>query len=239
LLASEQTANASDDRVLHAAVAPYLSRHRGQSHLHTGSDLKIFVTWYTGQCMDPMHLGRIDIERYACRLEEVRCYQPSRVSRRLSVVVGFHRVCVVHQILPYSPAESPTLGLGHLQFEAPITTARLAPDIKDFAPIAMLGHLGLRIFESCGANIDNLGEEHGHRVPKVRGKGDKTVLIPLPPAATRGRPGDRRPRPRSDPAQRPPVCGWTGTRRPQAETTGRQGRDTDRPDAPADAPTHS
>ena len=49
----------------------------------------------------------------------------------------------------------------------------------------MLGLLGLRIFEACGANIDNLGEEHGHRVLKIHGKGDKTVLIPLPPAVAR------------------------------------------------------
>jgi len=49
----------------------------------------------------------------------------------------------------------------------------------------MLGLLGLRIFEACGADIGNLGEEHGHRVLKVRGKGDKTVLIPLPRAVAR------------------------------------------------------
>jgi integrase len=51
--------------------------------------------------------------------------------------------------------------------------------------IAMLGLLGLRIFEACGASIGDIGEEHGHRVLKVRGKGDKTVLIPLPPAVAR------------------------------------------------------
>jgi integrase/recombinase XerD len=128
-------------------------------------------------------------------LQEIRSYQPSTVSRRLSVVVGFYRVCVIDQILPYSPAdyvlrppvppESPTLGLGHLQFEALITAARLSPNINDFALIAMLGLLGLRIFEACGANIDNLDEEHGHRVLKIRGKGDKTVLIPLRPAVAR------------------------------------------------------
>ncbi|MET8149798.1 GNAT family N-acetyltransferase [Actinoplanes sp. NPDC049668] len=48
--------------------------------------------------------------------------------------------------------------------------------------------LGLRIFEACGADIDNLGEEHGHRVLKIRGKGDKAVLIPLPPAVARAMP---------------------------------------------------
>jgi hypothetical protein len=38
--------------------------------------------------------GRVEIERYVRWLQEVRGYQPSTVSRRLSVVVGFYRVCV-------------------------------------------------------------------------------------------------------------------------------------------------
>ena len=195
LSAPEQTVITSDDRVLHAAMAAYLGRYRGQSRPHTGSDLKIFLTWCADQGLDPLGIGRANIERYVRWLQEICYYQPSTVSRRLSVVVGFYRVCVIDQILPYSPAdyvrrppvpaESPTLGLGHLQFEALITTARLSPNINDFALIAMLGLLGLRIVEAWGANIDNLGEEHGHRVLKIRGKGDKTVLIPLPPAVAR------------------------------------------------------
>jgi integrase/recombinase XerD len=49
----------------------------------------------------------------------------------------------------------------------------------------MLGLLGLRIFETTGADIDDLGEVHGHRVLRVRGKGDKIALVPLPPAVGR------------------------------------------------------
>jgi len=45
-----------------------------------------------------------------------------------------------------------------------ISTARLSQNINDFALIAMLGLLGLRIFEVCGASIGDLGDEHGHRV---------------------------------------------------------------------------
>jgi site-specific recombinase XerD len=180
--------------VLRAAVAAYLGRYRGESRVHTGSDLKVFLTWCAGQDLDPLSLGRAEIERYVRWLQEVRRHQPSTVSRRLWVVVGFYRVCIIDQILVHSPAgyvrrppmptDSPTLGLGHLQFEALLTTARLSAN-NDFALIAMLGLLGLRIFEACGANIADLGEEHGHRVLKVRGKGDKTVLIPLPPAVAR------------------------------------------------------
>lgn len=41
---------------------------------------------------------------------------------------------------------------------------------------------GLRVFEATGAGIAALGEEHGHRVLRVCGKGTKVVLVPLPPA---------------------------------------------------------
>lgn len=51
-----------------------------------------------------------------------------------------------------------------------LATARTSPNIHDFALVAMLGLLGLRILEACGANVEDLGEEHGHRVLKARGK---------------------------------------------------------------------
>jgi integrase/recombinase XerD len=43
----------------------------------------------------------------------------------------------------------------------------------------------LRIFEATGSNNEDLGQEHGHLVLRVRGKGDKVVLVPLPPAVRR------------------------------------------------------
>jgi site-specific recombinase XerD len=181
--------------VLAVASTAYLGRYRGQTRIHTESDLRVFLRWCTAMELDPLTAVRADIERYVRWLQDVRCYQPSTVSRRLSVVVGFYRVCVIDQILPHSPAayvrrptvpaESPTLGLGHLQFEALITTARLSANINDFALIALLGLLRLRIFEACGSNIADLGEEHGHRVLRVRGNGGKVVLVPLPPAIAR------------------------------------------------------
>ena len=82
-------------------------------------------------------------------------------------------------------SQSPTLGFTHLQFEALLTTARQSANPGDFALVAMLGLLGLRIFEATGADIGDLGEEHGHRVLRVCGKGSKVVLVPLPPAVGR------------------------------------------------------
>ncbi|MEQ7011333.1 tyrosine-type recombinase/integrase [Actinopolymorpha sp. B17G11] len=128
-------------------------------------------------------------------MQEVRGYRPSTVSRRASVIAGFYRSCVIDGALEHSPAEyvrrptvpaeSPTLGLTHLQFEALLSAARNSVNPCDFALVTLLGLLGLRIFEATGSNIADLGEEHGHRVLRVRGKGGKVVLVPLPPAVSR------------------------------------------------------
>jgi hypothetical protein len=69
-----------------------------------------------------------------------------------------------------------------LQFEAMIVAARTSANPFDFALVAMVGLLGLRVFEACKASIGDLGEEHGHRFLRVVGKGSKIVLVPLPPA---------------------------------------------------------
>jgi integrase/recombinase XerD len=108
---------------------------------------------------------------------------------------GFYRTCVFDAVLEHSPAEhvrrpsvpaeSPTLGFTHLQFEALLTAGRQSPNPCDFALVVMLGLLGLRIFEATGTDIADLGEEHGHRVLRVCGKGTKVVLVPLPPAVGR------------------------------------------------------
>lgn len=155
-------------------------------------------------------------------LQDMRCYKPSTVSRRLSVVVGFYRVCVTDGILSHSPAdyvrrptvpaESPMLGLGRLQFEALITTARLSANSNDFALVALLGVLGLRISEACGANIADLGEEHGHRVPRVRGKGGKVVLIPLSPAVAQANGAPLRVARKARSCATFSAGGWTATR---------------------------
>jgi site-specific recombinase XerD len=172
-----------------------LARFKGSSREHTESDLRCYLSWCTEQGLDPLTAQRPHLELYIRSMQEIRRFKPSTVSRRFSVTAGFYRTCVLDGVLQHSPAEhvrrpavpaeSPTLGFTHLQFEALLTAARESPHPCDFALVAMLGLLGLRIFEATAADIADLGEEHGHRVLRVCGKGTKIVLVPLPPAVGR------------------------------------------------------
>jgi site-specific recombinase XerD len=187
--------SSDDNLVLRLAMSAHLGRYTGTSRIHTESDLRLFFAWCAERALAPLAMQRAEIERYVRWMQEVRRFKPSTVSRRMAVVTGFYRTCVIDAVLEHSPAEyvrrplvpaeSPTLGLSHLQFESLLTAARESPIMFDFALVTMLGLLGLRIFEACGADVADIGEEHGHRVLRVVGKGSKIVLVPLPPAVGR------------------------------------------------------
>ncbi|RKS80565.1 site-specific recombinase XerD [Motilibacter peucedani] len=180
---------------LRLAVAAYLARYKGHSRIHAESDLRAYLDWCHARNLDPLSAQRPHIELYVRWMQEAQHYRPSTVSRRLSTLTGFYRTCVIDGTLPHSPAdyvrrphvppESPTLGLSHLQLEALLGASRDSGNLNDFALVCLLGLLGLRIFEACGLSLSDIGEEHGHRVLRVVGKGDKTVLVPMPPAVSR------------------------------------------------------
>ena len=180
---------------LRLAVAAYLARFKGSSREHTESDLRCYLAWCAQRGLDPLAAQRPHLELYVRWMQEIRWLKPSTVSRRFSVVAGFTGPALSTESwntrLPSTSAvprclpRSPTLGFTHLQFEALLTAARESANPSDFALVAMLGLLGLRIFEATSADITDLGEEHGHQVLRVCGKGSKVVQVPLPPAVSR------------------------------------------------------
>jgi integrase/recombinase XerD len=119
---------------LRLAVAAYLARFTGSSRAHTESDLRCYLSWCSERGLDPLAARRPHLELYIRWMQEVRRFKPSTVSRRFSITAGFYRTCVIDDVLGHSPAEyvrrpsvpaeSPTLGFTHLQFEALLTTAR-------------------------------------------------------------------------------------------------------------------
>ena len=50
-----------------------------------------------------------------------------------------------------------------------LAAGRTSQNVNDFALVAPLGLLGLRIFEATGPSVEDLGEAHGHRVLRVHG----------------------------------------------------------------------
>jgi hypothetical protein len=93
------------------------------------------------QQLRPLEVQRAQVERYVWWMQEVRRFKPSTVSRRIAVVAGFYRTCVIDAVLEHSPAdyvrrppvpaESPTLGLSPLQFEALLTAARNSTNVSN------------------------------------------------------------------------------------------------------------
>jgi integrase/recombinase XerD len=175
------------------AAAGYLARYTGHTRDSYTTDLKIFFAWCAANGLEPFAARRPHIELFVRWLDEVRQLKPASVSRRLSTVVGFYRFAAIDDWIPASPAEyvrrpkvpfeSARLGLTHLQFEAMIVASRGRPD--DEALIMLIGLLGLRVSEACSTSIEDLGFVHGHRTLKVRGKGGRIDVVPLPPAVGR------------------------------------------------------
>ena len=124
----------ADSTPLMRAVAAYLARFKDATRVHTESDLRAFLVWCSERRLSPLDAQRVHVELYVRWMQEVRRFKPSTVSRRMSVVAGFYRTCVIDRVLPNSPAdyvrrpkvppESPTLGLSHLAFEAMLAAAR-------------------------------------------------------------------------------------------------------------------
>jgi hypothetical protein len=155
--------------------------------------------------------SRAQIERYVRWMQEIRRFKPSTVSRRMAVITGFYRRCVIDAVLEHSPAdyvrrplvpaESPTLGLSHLQFEELLSAARESSNHYDFALVAMLGLLGLR---SSRLRQRHQRRGRGTRPPGPAGDRRRKQGRAGAPAARRRprhRLGRGRPDHRGDPAQ--------------------------------------
>jgi integrase/recombinase XerD len=188
-------ASVDQSRELGPAAVAHLSRYRGTSREHTESDLRIFFDWCQVHQVPPLAAQRNDLELYLRWLQDVRRFKPSTVSRRLS---GRRRLLpnLRHRRRPRAltgrlrPPTGCPAGVADARPDAPGLRSHAHRRKGVHQPVRLRARLparplGLRIFETVGADIDDLGEEHGHRVLRVRGKGSKVVLVPLPPAVSR------------------------------------------------------
>ena len=89
------------------AITGYLGRYKGQTRVHTASDLRVFLAWCVERGLDPLgsaRVGRVQVEAFVRWMQETCAFKPSTVSRRVSVVAGFYRTAVIDGLVSVSPA---------------------------------------------------------------------------------------------------------------------------------------
>jgi integrase/recombinase XerD len=182
------------------ASAAYLSRFKGQSRVHTESDLRAFFSWCWRDDLEPAFyrvppaIGRFWV------LPDMRHRRGAALSSGLRPSSpGLRR-------LPDAGSHAPAVR-GHAERWQGLGKHQRLRSLSD------AGLLGLGIFEATGVDLESLDEVHGDRVLRVLGKGDKPALVPLPrrsggpltAQSTAGQAG------RSFAAV--PAAGWIGTTR--------------------------
>jgi len=188
------------------------------------TDLRHYLAWTTAVGVDPLNASNDDIDDYRNHLAELvdasdsgkPRYANATIARRISTLRSFYAFLVKRGYTRASPAvgiKAPAVakdpagkGLTREQLARLLSAAEAhSPDAH--AAICLLALAGLRASEACGADIEDLRREGEGLSLRVRGKGDKTVWVPLNARTQRAvkvaqggrargpilrRPGDRR-----------------------------------------------
>src|SRR5271170_2706307 len=176
----------------HLAAAAFLARYRGRTLDAYRRDRRGFFQWAGDVGLDVLGATRPHIELYRVAMEE-RGLAASTIDRRLSTVCGYYRFAHIDGRIASNPAQyvrrpkvSPSVARGMDRGE--LGTFLFTAERFDHAHAALavlLGLNGLRVSEACGANIEDMAFERGHRVLRIIGKGNKPALIPLVPRTAR------------------------------------------------------
>jgi len=174
-----------------AAVA-FLARYGGRTLESYRSDLRQFFQWWQDVDVAPLAASRIHIELYRAWMDE-RGLAPSTVDRRLTTVCGYYRFAHIDGRIATNPAQyvrrprvhpAAQRGMDRGELASFLFTAeRTSP--MHAALAVLLGLNGLRVSEACGANVEDLGFERGHRTLQIVGKGNRPAGIPLVPRTAR------------------------------------------------------
>lgn len=174
------------------AAAAFLARYSGRTLDAYRHDLRNLFQWAADHELAVLEATRAHLELYRTSMEE-RGLAASTIDRRLSTACGFYRFAHIDGRISSNPAHyvrRPTVhpserrGLDRGELGRFLFTAERL-DYRHAALAVLLGLNGLRVSEACGANIEDMAFERGHRVLGIIGKGNKPALIPLVPRTAR------------------------------------------------------
>ena len=174
-----------------AAVA-FLARYGGRTLESYRADLRQFFQWCHDVDVAPLGATRTHIELYRAWMDE-RGLAASTVDRRLTTVCGYYRFAHIDGRIPANPAQYVRRPRVHPAAQRGMDRGELASFLYSAertspmhaALAVLLGLNGLRVSEACGANIEDLGFERGHRTLQIVGKGNRPAGIPLVPRTAR------------------------------------------------------
>lgn len=161
-----------------------------ESYIH---GLDQWFRWCATTGIDPLEATRPHIDLWGRHLEEQRKLMQSTVAHRLVILRSFYRYCEDEGYIERSPAarvrlpkvspESSTHGMTRAEAVQFLIASERNP--VQHALVCLLLLNGLRISEACGADVEDLGVERGHRTLRITRKGGKRQTMPLAPKTAR------------------------------------------------------
>jgi site-specific recombinase XerD len=152
-----------------AAVA-FLAGYSGRTLESYRSDLRQYLAWTALAGVPPLLATRAHLELYRAWMEE-RGLAASTVDRRLSTVCGYYRFAHLDGRITGNPAQHVRRPRVHPSTQRGLDRGELATFLYSAERVSpthaalavLLGLNGLRVSEACGANVEDLGIERGHR----------------------------------------------------------------------------
>ncbi len=134
--------------------------------------------------------GRRDVEALRATLTE-QGRSPATICKVMSGLSSFYRFVVEEGVIDRNPVTtarrpkvsdvSPRQALSTADVKAMfnICDKSTLVGLRDHAMLTLLGVQGWRVAEVLGLHVEDLGEEGGHKVAVVHGKGSKVQRVPL------------------------------------------------------------
>jgi len=174
------------------AAAAYLARYGGETLRTYSHDPRYYFNWCAVVGLGVLEVTRPHVELCLAAMEG-RGLAASTVGHRLSTICGFYRFAYIDGRIGSNPAEyvrrpkvHPAAGRGLDRGELATFLFAAERYDRDHAALGvLLGLNGLRVGESCSANVEDLGVDRGHRTLHIMGKGNQPALIPLLPRVAR------------------------------------------------------
>ncbi|MFD4912871.1 tyrosine-type recombinase/integrase [Streptomyces virginiae] len=178
--------------VVEATTAWLARRRSGHSQTAYAKDAAWWLAWCAHATVNPAQARALQADQYATTLADAGLAKSTQ-ARRLAAVSAWYAYLVRAEVADRNPFlnmdrpsvsadDSPTQGLTPAQLAAVLKHAREHESARTYALLAVLATTAARIGSVLAATVGALGHDEGHRVIRLKTKGDhrkRFALVPL------------------------------------------------------------